>query len=55
MTVVYGSTLLITIILDSYWTIDIYHYAKEGLALSRKQHMTIVAQTSLNTSNLDNT
>ncbi len=55
MTVVYGSTLVITIILDAYWTIEVYHYAMEGMALSRK-HM-LVAQNSLNTSqiNMNNT
>ena len=40
MTVVYGSTLLITIILDAYWTIEVYHYASEGIALARK-HMLV--------------
>jgi hypothetical protein len=36
MTVVYGSTLLITVIIDSYWTVEVYHFAKEGRKLIKK-------------------
>ena len=38
MSVVYGSTLLVTVALDSYWTVEVYHYAKEGRDLIRKNY-----------------
>jgi hypothetical protein len=41
MTIVYGCAAVITIPLDAYWTISVYHYAKEGKALENRKLLNI--------------